>query len=115
MSGERQAGSGALLVYCSCPDQQVADRIAGQLVDRRLAACVTAIAGVRSTYRWQGELQRDDEVLLLIKSHRERYDALQQAIVELHPYELPEVVAVSVRQGLPGYLHWIEQCTTSQS
>ena len=108
-------GAGAQLVYCSCPDRGVAQQIADRLVSGGLAACVTLVPGVHSTYRWQGALQRDEEVLLMIKSHSSRYQALEQAIGAIHPYELPEIIAVSIEQGLAGYLNWIEQCTRSES
>ena len=97
----------AVLVLCTCPNEQTAERIADALVAERLAACVNRVPGVVSTYRWKGALQRDTEVLLLIKSTRERYDALQDRIRALHPYELPEVIAVDVALGLAPYLAWI--------
>jgi periplasmic divalent cation tolerance protein len=88
-------------------------RIADALVAERLAACVNRVPGLVSTYRWKGALQRDAEVLLLIKSTRERYDALQDRIRALHPYELPEVIAVDVALGLPPYLAWIAKETAA--
>jgi periplasmic divalent cation tolerance protein len=97
----------AIVVLCTCPDDAVADRIAGALVEERLAACVNRLPGVASTYRWKGEVQRDSECLLLIKTTIERFDALRERIVALHPYELPEVIAVDIARGLPAYLHWI--------
>ncbi len=100
-----------LLIYCTCPDQESADRIAGQLVEQRLAACVSVTAPVKSVYVWQDKLEKSEEYLLLIKSTQARYADLQQTIVSLHPYELPEIIAVPVQQGLPAYLHWIDVCT----
>ena len=97
----------AILVLCNCPDDASADRIATALVERRLAACVNRIGAVVSTYRWKGSLQRDSEVLLLIKSTRERYPELRDALVALHPYELPEVIAVDIALGLDRYLAWL--------
>ena len=102
----------AVLVLCTCPNEQTAERIADALVAERLAACVNRVPGVVSTYRWKGALQRDAEVLLLIKSTRERYDALQDRIRALHPYELPEVIAVDIALGLDRYLAWIGAETT---
>ena len=93
--------------FCSCPDADVAHRIADALVAERLAACVQLLPGVASVYRWQGQVERAQEVLLLAKSTRDRLDALSARVVELHPYELPEVVAVDLAGGLPGYLAWI--------
>lgn len=97
----------ALIVFCTCSDETCAERIAVALVEERLAACVNRIPGVVSTYRWQGKLCRDSEQLLLIKTTRERFDALRERIVALHAYELPEVIAVDVVHGLPAYLDWI--------
>ena len=97
----------AILVLCTCPDEAAADRIAGALVEERLAACVNRLAGVVSTYRWEGEVRRGNESLLLIKTTVERFAALRERIVALHPYELPEVIAVDVARGLPPYLDWI--------
>lgn len=97
----------AIVVLCTCPDDVVADRIAGAIVEERLAACVNRLPGVASTYRWKGEVQRDSECLLLIKTTIERFDALRERIVALHPYELPEVIAVDIARGLPAYLDWI--------
>jgi periplasmic divalent cation tolerance protein len=97
----------ALLVFTNLPDRASAERLAGELVEKRLAACVSILAPCRSTYRWKGGLQADDEHPLLIKTTRARYPALEAAIVAGHPYELPEVLAVPVERGLPAYLDWV--------
>jgi periplasmic divalent cation tolerance protein len=89
------------------PDQAAALRLAEALVERRLAACVNVMAPCRSVYRWQGQLADEAEVPLLIKTDSDRYTALEAAIRELHPYELPEIVAVDIAQGLPAYLDWV--------
>jgi periplasmic divalent cation tolerance protein len=94
-------------VLTTAPDGETARRIASHLVEYRLAACVNLIAGVESVYHWKGEVQRDTEVLLVIKTTRRAYPDLQKTLVELHPYELPEVLAVSPATGLPDYLGWI--------
>jgi len=96
-----------MIVLSTCPDAAVADRIATALVDERLAACVNRVPGIVSTYRWHGRVCRDDEFLLLIKTTSERFDALRERIVALHPHELPEVIAVDIARGLPPYLDWI--------
>lgn len=101
----------ALLCLCACPDGDAADRIATALVEERLAACVSVLPGVRSVYRWEGALQRDDEVLLLAKTAPGRLQALIARVAELHPYELPEVIAVESAGGLPAYLDWIARET----
>jgi periplasmic divalent cation tolerance protein len=100
-----------LLALCACPNSEVAERIADALVEQRLAACVNRIVGMRSTYRWQDRIAHDDEVLLLIKTTAERYPALQESILSLHPYELPELIAVKVESGFDRYLAWVENET----
>jgi len=105
----------ALLAMCMCPDDEVADRIAAALVDERLAACVNRIGAIASTYRWKGAVHRDNEVLLLIKTTRARFAALRDRVVFLHPYELPEVIAVDIALGLPPYLEWIASETSRAS
>ena len=96
----------ALLCFTACPDAAPAQRIAEALVEERLAACVSVLPGMRSTYRWEGAIERADEVLLLVKTVPVRLAALQARIVALHPYELPELIAVEAG-GLPPYLQWI--------
>jgi periplasmic divalent cation tolerance protein len=101
----------AIIVLCTCPDEPSAERIATALVEEHLAACVNRIPGIASIYRWKGEIHRDSECLLIIKTTRERFDALRERIVALHPYELPEVIAVDIALGLDRYLAWIESET----
>ena len=96
----------ALLCLSTCPDIATARRIADALVDARLAACVSVLPGVHSTYRWEGAVERAEEVLLLIKTTRDALPALQARLPDLHPYELPELLAVEAA-GLPAYLDWI--------
>ena len=98
-----------LLCYCTCPDRDSAARIARALVDERLAACVNQIAAVQSTYRWQEAMHTDTEELLLIKTTAARLPALERRLLELHPYEVPELIAVPVAQGHAAYLDWVRQ------
>ena len=102
-----------LLCLSTCPDAETAARIARALVEERLAACVNRLPGMNSTYRWQGEIHEDAEVLLLIKTTRERFDALRDRLVELHPYEVPELVAFEIAGGLPTYLEWLARETAA--
>lgn len=102
-----------LLVITTVPDQATGERLARTLVEGGLAACVNIGAPITSIYRWQGALEQGREVMLTIKTTRERYAALERAIVDDHPYELPEVIAVPVTEGLSDYLAWIEACTKS--
>ena len=96
-----------LLVLTHLPDEKTAREMAGILVERRLAACVNVLAPCRSVYRWQGSVEDTAEVPLLIKTPAARYAALEAAIRERHPYELPEIVAVPIACGLPDYLAWV--------
>lgn len=100
------------IVLCSCPDAEVAGALARRLVEARLAACVSLLPGMRSVYRWQGRVEQADEVLLLAKTTAARLQALQATLVEHHPYELPEVLAVAVGSGLDRYLDWVDAETT---
>lgn len=102
-----------LLVLCTCPDQATAQNIANQLVDQALAACVNILPGLTSVYQWQGKRAETREHLLMIKTTDKAYQTLEQAITELHPYELPEVIAVPITQGLNGYLQWIKEQTVT--
>ena len=96
-----------LLVLTHLPDRAAAETLAQTLVERRLAACVNILAPCRSVYRWQGALESADEVPVLIKTVQARYAELEAAIRERHPYELPEIIALPVTTGLPGYLAWV--------
>jgi len=99
--------TGAVVVLSAVASAEDAERIAEALVERRLAACVNVLPAVRSFYRWKGVLQRDEERLLVIKTRAERFEALREALVALHPYELPEVVALPIVAGHAPYLEWI--------
>lgn len=97
----------ALLVLCSCPDEAVALDIARILVKEGLAACVNRLAPVTSIYRWEGQLREESEQLLLIKTTPARYEALEMRLKALHPYEIPEIIAVPVVTGSSQYLAWL--------
>ena len=96
-----------LLVITNVPDRATADKLADLLLEGKLAACVNILAPCRSVYRWKGALQHDEEHPMLIKTTRERYPALEQALRAGHPYELPEIIAVPIERGLPAYLEWV--------
>ena len=99
------------MVLTTCPDSETAGRIAVELVDGKLAACVQVLPGLQSYFHWDGKVDRADEYLLLIKTSSAVYPELEQRIRELHPYELPEIIGVPVNKGLPGYLSWIDEST----
>ena len=96
-----------LLCFTTCPDADNARRIAHALVGEGLAACINLIPGLRSIFRWQDAIEETDEQLLLIKTTADAYPALQARLRELHPYELPELLAVEAADGLPAYLQWV--------
>ena len=96
-----------LIVLCTCPDGTAADAIAAALLEAGLAACVNRIDGVESLYRWEGTIQRDQEVLLLIKTTAVAFGEVEDTISDLHPYELPEIIGVPVTQGSAPYLDWL--------
>jgi periplasmic divalent cation tolerance protein len=96
-----------LLIITNCPDEEVANAIALALVEEKLAACVNILPRVQSVYRWQGAVESASEIPLLIKTTADRYGALESRIGELHPYDVPEIIAVPITRGLPAYLNWL--------
>jgi len=103
-----------LLVLTSCPGTITAKKIANDLVIEKLAACVQIIPGVMSFFRWVGKVDHSEEILLLIKTTSDRYPQLQERIVSLHPYDLPEIVTIPINGGLEGYLAWIDTNTSTE-
>ena len=107
--------SDVLLCLTTCPDEPSARRIADALVEEGLAACVNRVPGLESTYRWKGEVCREPEQLLVIKTVRARFEAMKQRLLALHPYELPELIAVEVAAGHAGYLDWVAQSCAARA
>jgi len=105
----------ALLVLTNVPDLECAQLIARTLVESRLAACVNLLPAVQSIYRWQGQIEEATEITLLIKTTSQHYDSLQQAIVKLHPYDVPEIITTSIVAGYAPYLHWIATETAKEN
>jgi len=97
------------VVLVTARDQGEAQRIAEQVVNERLAACVNIVPGVSSTYVWRGEVERAGEVLLLMKTSREKLDYLFKRVKELHSYEVPELLALPIERSSPEYLKWLEE------
>jgi periplasmic divalent cation tolerance protein len=97
----------AMVVLVTVPNAETAEKLGEALVGERLAACVNVLSGVRSIYRWKGAVQKDAELLCLCKTTREQFERLRARVVELHPYELPEVVALPIELGHTPYLEWI--------
>lgn len=96
-----------VIVLTNLPDRAAAVRLAQELVARRLAACVNVLAECTSVYRWKGGIENTTEVPVLIKTRAGRYAEVEAAIRELHPYELPEIIAVPVQHGFDEYLQWV--------
>jgi periplasmic divalent cation tolerance protein len=101
------APSETLVVLVTAPTPERAAELARALVEERLAACGNVVPGVRSIYRWEGKVQDEAEALLVLKTTRARFDALRDRILALHPYEVPEVLALRVEAGSERYLAWV--------
>ena len=97
------------VVLCTAGSEEEARTIGRALVNRRLAACVNVIPGVRSIYRWEGNVHDDPEWLLVVKTRRDRFDQVRDAIRGLHSYEQPEIVLLDIAGGDAGYLRWIDE------
>lgn len=100
-----------VMVLSNLPDRDAAEKLARHLVEQRLAACVNILAPCRSVYRWQGQVEAADEIPVMIKTSVARYAELEAAIRAQHPYEVPEIIAVPVVQGLESYLQWVRAQT----
>ncbi len=100
-----------LLVLCTCPGNTVAAEISTALIDLSLAACVNRVPGVKSWYRWQGRIEQEEEVLLLVKTTRTRFAEVESTIRRLHPGEIPEVIALPIAAGSEAYLQWVTEST----
>ncbi len=101
----------ALEIHVTMPDAERAAALARTLIGEALAGCVNVVPGVRSIYRWEGRIQEDDEVLCLIKTRPAIFDRVRRRILELHPYNVPEILAFAVDEGSPAYLDWLRAAT----
>ncbi len=105
------AASGALVVLVTAPSAEKAAELGRVLVSERLAACANVLPGIRSIYWWDGKVQDEAEALVLLKTTRARFEALRDRVLALHPYQVPEVVALRIEAGSEKYLEWIERET----
>ena len=105
MSGS--SGDRVVVALTTAPSADVAERIGRSLVEERLAACANVLPGITSIFRWKGAIERENEVLVILKTTAAEVDALERRVVELHPYEVPEVIVWSVEAGHGPYLEWI--------
>ena len=101
--------TGKVVVLCTIGSAEDAERVARAVVERGLAACVNVVPGVTSFYRWRGEIARDAEWLMVMKTTAARFEALREALVKLHPYDVPEVVELPIERGHAPYLDWIDE------
>ena len=99
------------VVLVTCPDRKTGEDIAGTLVEENLAACANLVDGVTSIYRWKGKIEHDAEMLLILKSRRAHFSLLEARVRELHPYDVPEIIAMDVVAGSRPYLEWIDETT----
>ena len=100
-----------IIVLNTCNSTEIASLISETLVTKKLAACVNIVNGIESVYQWQGKIEHDKEILLIIKTRQSLFSKVQNAIQELHNYELPEIIAVSIEAGEKHYLNWIQSAT----
>ena len=106
--------SDELIVFVTVPSGEDASRIGEALVSERLAACVNVVPGIESIYRWQGEVSRDAEWLLIIKTTSAHFEAMERRVKDLHAYTTPEVIGFKISQGSDDYLRWIRESTTQE-
>jgi periplasmic divalent cation tolerance protein len=98
-----------IVVYVTTPEIEVSQKIADTLINEKLAACVNITPKIQSTYYWQGNVEHDDEYLLIIKTREDRFNKLEERIKELHPYTVPEIIAMPIVRGSQDYLKWIDE------
>lgn len=101
-----------ILILTTCPGSITAKQVAQDLIANDVAACVNTFPGMQSYFKWGNKVNIADEFLLLIKTSRSRYKDVEKKILSLHPYELPEIIAVPIESGLQGYLNWIDETTS---
>lgn len=103
-----------IITLCTCPDKDTAEKVARLLVEENLAACVNILPNIKSIYSWQGQIETAEEHLLIIKSPLGSYQAIENAILSQHPYELPEIIAIPIEHGFSEYINWIHSCHASK-
>ena len=98
-----------IVVLVTCPDKEIGRKIAKSLVEEKLAACINIVDGLNSIYYWQGKVEDDSEVLLIIKTRKDHCEKLEKFIKENHPYSVPEIIAMPIVKGSQDYLNWIDE------
>jgi len=110
-----EADATVMVVLTTLPDAPAAELLAERLLEERLVACANILPGARSVYRWEGQVRRDDEVVVILKTTRAILPRLRQRFPELHPYDVPELVAMDVVEGAAGYLDWVRSETEARA
>lgn len=104
-----------IIVMITTPNREVGEEVANTLLGKRLAACINMIAPINSLYTWEGKINYDEEVLLIVKSRADLFeDQLIPAVLSVHPYEVPEILALPIVMGSAGYLKWMDEATRSE-
>jgi len=103
-----------VVVLITAPNEEDAAKMANDLVGSRLAACVNIIKNIRSIYRWQGKIEDEGEVLMLVKIRKEHFKGLEKRVKELHPYAVPEIIALPIIEGSEEYLGWLKEETSKE-
>ncbi len=105
---------GYVVVFVTCPDKSVAEKIAEKLIKEKLAACVNITGEINSVYFWQGNIEKDNEYLMIIKTKEELFEKLEEFIKENHPYTVPEIIGMPIIKGSRDYLNWIDQTVSRE-
>lgn len=104
--------TGEIIIFITVSNPEEASKIARALVEERLSACVNIIKGIRSIYRWQGEIEDEEEALLIVKTRGELFEEVENRVRELHSYTVPEVISIPILKGSEPYLSWLRESTT---
>jgi periplasmic divalent cation tolerance protein len=103
-----------IVVYITAPAEEEAERIASALVENKLAACVNIVKNMRSIYRWQGKIEDEAEVLMIVKTRKEHFAHIRERVKQLHSYSVPEIIALPIVEGSEDYLAWMREETSNQ-
>ena len=103
-----------IVILITAPNEDVAVKMANDIIGSGLTACVNIIRNIRSIYRWQGKIEDEGEVLMLVKTRNERFKDLEKRVRELHPYAVPEIIALPIIEGFEGYLGWLQEETVKE-
>lgn len=99
------------VLFNTCPDLNTAQEIAKTLLEKHLVACINIVPQIQSLYEWKGDIVNDSEVLLIMKTQAKHYADIENMLLQLHPYEVPEIITLPIQTGLPSYLDWIQSVT----